>query len=93
MLNNLALLDLKFLQGMLVGYLILEMELILEFCLCCVFSNLISLKNTFFLQARPDLKMEFFHLLSFLLFHCNSKWKAASDQVIQYTLLMLINRH
>ncbi|PON68898.1 S phase cyclin A-associated protein in the endoplasmic reticulum, N-terminal [Parasponia andersonii] len=47
-LNNLALLDLKFLQTML---------------------------------ARPDLKMEFFHLLSFLLFHCTSKWKAASDQV------------
>lgn len=47
-LNNLALLDLKFLQRML---------------------------------ARPDLKMEFFHLLSFLLSHCNSKWKAAGDQV------------
>ncbi|EXC11028.1 hypothetical protein L484_015248 [Morus notabilis] len=47
-LNNLALLDLKFLQRML---------------------------------ARPDLKMEFFHLLSFLLSHCNGKWKTASDQV------------
>ncbi|KAF4352596.1 hypothetical protein F8388_016293 [Cannabis sativa] len=47
-LNNLALLDLKFLQRML---------------------------------ARPDLKMEFFHLLSFLLSHCTNKWKTASDQV------------
>ncbi|KAF3437573.1 hypothetical protein FNV43_RR20329 [Rhamnella rubrinervis] len=47
-LNNLALLDIKFMQRML---------------------------------ARPDLKMEFFHLMSFLLSHCNSKWKVASDQV------------
>ncbi|KAM1186535.1 hypothetical protein FF1_015677 [Malus domestica] len=47
-LNNLALLDLKFMQRML---------------------------------ARPDLKMEFFHLMSFLLSHCTSKWKAANDQV------------
>lgn len=31
--------------------------------------------------ARPDLKMEFFHLMSFLLSHCTIKWKAASDQV------------
>ncbi|KAK9277925.1 hypothetical protein L1049_027482 [Liquidambar formosana] len=31
--------------------------------------------------ARPDLKMEFFHLMSFLLSHCTSKWKVASDQV------------
>ncbi|KAI9175015.1 hypothetical protein LWI28_026210 [Acer negundo] len=47
-LNNLALLDILFLQRML---------------------------------ARPDLKMEFFHLMSFLLSHCTSKWKVASDQV------------
>ncbi|KAL4633569.1 hypothetical protein ACB092_04G132000 [Castanea dentata] len=47
-LNNLALLDLKFMQKML---------------------------------ARPDLKMEFFHLMSFLLSHCTSKWKVATDQV------------
>ncbi|KAJ4713125.1 S phase cyclin A-associated in the endoplasmic reticulum [Melia azedarach] len=47
-LNNLALLDIMFLQRML---------------------------------ARPDLKMEFFHLMSFLLSHCNSKWKVANDQV------------
>ncbi|KAK1317081.1 hypothetical protein QJS10_CPA05g01789 [Acorus calamus] len=33
------------------------------------------------LLARPDLKMEFFHLMSFLLSHCTSKWKTASDQV------------
>ncbi|KAI5330191.1 hypothetical protein L3X38_029589 [Prunus dulcis] len=47
-LNNLALLDLKFMQRTL---------------------------------ARPDLKMEFFHLMSFLLSHCTSKWKVANDQV------------
>ncbi|KAL9672141.1 hypothetical protein QQ045_028389 [Rhodiola kirilowii] len=32
-------------------------------------------------QSRPDLKMEFFHFMSFLLSHCTSKWKAATDQV------------
>ncbi|OMO52999.1 hypothetical protein COLO4_36885 [Corchorus olitorius] len=47
-LNNLALLDIKFMQRML---------------------------------ARPDLKMEFFHLMSFLLSYCTSKWKAANDQI------------
>lgn len=47
-LNNLALLDITFMQRML---------------------------------ARPDLKMEFFHLMSFLLSHCTNKWKAAADQV------------
>ncbi|XP_050378618.1 uncharacterized protein LOC126795930 isoform X2 [Argentina anserina] len=47
-LNNLALLDLKFMQKTL---------------------------------ARPDLKMEFFHLMSFLLSHCTIKWKVANDQV------------
>ncbi|KAF9671470.1 hypothetical protein SADUNF_Sadunf12G0051100 [Salix dunnii] len=47
-LNNLALLDIVFMQRML---------------------------------ARPDLKMEFFHLMSFLLSHCTSKWKVANDQV------------
>lgn len=52
-LNNVALLDLVFLQRML---------------------------------ARPDLKMEIFHLMSFLLSHCASKWKAPNDQV---GLLML----
>ncbi|KAI4335932.1 hypothetical protein L6164_014527 [Bauhinia variegata] len=52
-LNNVALLDLVFLQQML---------------------------------GRPDLKMEFFHLMSFLLSHCSSKWKTPNDQV---GLLML----
>lgn len=33
------------------------------------------------LQARSDLQMEFFHLISFLLTHCTNKWKAANDQV------------
>ncbi|TYH99061.1 hypothetical protein ES332_A11G041100v1 [Gossypium tomentosum] len=47
-LNNLALLDITFIQRML---------------------------------ARPDLKMEFFHLMSFLLSYCTSKWKAANDQI------------
>nr|XP_029146090.1 uncharacterized protein LOC112722551 isoform X1 [Arachis hypogaea] len=47
-LNNVALLDLVFLQRML---------------------------------ARPDLKMEIFHLMSFLLSHCAGKWKAPNDQV------------
>ncbi|KAL2322088.1 hypothetical protein Fmac_026467 [Flemingia macrophylla] len=47
-LNNVALLDLVFLQRML---------------------------------ARPDLKMEIFHLMSFLLSHCASKWKTPNDQV------------
>ncbi|KAG1341990.1 S phase cyclin A-associated protein in the endoplasmic reticulum-like [Cocos nucifera] len=32
-------------------------------------------------QARSDLRMEFFHLMSFLLTHCTNKWKAANDQV------------
>ncbi|XP_020270686.1 S phase cyclin A-associated protein in the endoplasmic reticulum-like [Asparagus officinalis] len=47
-LNNLALLDIAFLQRML---------------------------------GRPDLKMELFHLMSFLLSYCTSKWKAANDQL------------
>lgn len=33
------------------------------------------------LLARTDLQMEFFHLMSFLLSHCTSKWKSATDQV------------
>ncbi|KAJ9560220.1 hypothetical protein OSB04_005380 [Centaurea solstitialis] len=32
------------------------------------------------LKARPDLKMEFFHLMSYLLSHCTTKWGAATDQ-------------
>ncbi|KAJ3673133.1 hypothetical protein LUZ60_006507 [Juncus effusus] len=34
-----------------------------------------------YMLARPDLKMEFFHLISFLLTHCTTKWKTANDQV------------
>lgn len=47
-LNNLALIDINFIQRML---------------------------------ARADLKMELFHLMSFLLSHCTSKWGVASDQI------------
>ncbi|XP_059303664.1 uncharacterized protein LOC132055724 isoform X2 [Lycium ferocissimum] len=47
-LNNLALIDISFIQKML---------------------------------ARPDLKMEFFHLMSFLLSYCTSKWGIATDQI------------
>eukprot|EP01018_Ginkgo_biloba_P024852 Gb_27228 [translate_table: standard] len=42
--------------------------------------------------ARPDLQMEFFHLMSFLLSHCTWKWKNATDQVallLFETLLLL----
>nr|XP_043635633.1 uncharacterized protein LOC122606826 isoform X2 [Erigeron canadensis] len=46
-LNNLALMDINFIQMML---------------------------------ARPDLRMEFFHLMSYLLTHCTSKWGTATDQ-------------
>ncbi|KAF3776689.1 S phase cyclin A-associated protein in the endoplasmic reticulum [Nymphaea thermarum] len=44
------------------------------------------------LSARPDLQMEFFHLMSFFLSHCTSKWKSATDQVgllLLETLLLL----
>ncbi|PHT47684.1 hypothetical protein CQW23_11892 [Capsicum baccatum] len=47
-LNNLALIDISFIQKML---------------------------------ARPDLKMEFFHLMSFLLSYCTSQWGTATDQI------------
>ncbi|KAJ8536295.1 hypothetical protein K7X08_034696 [Anisodus acutangulus] len=47
-LNNLALIDISFIQRML---------------------------------ARPDLKMEFFHLMSFLLPYCTSKWGTSTDQI------------
>ncbi|XP_054821414.1 uncharacterized protein LOC129320182 isoform X2 [Prosopis cineraria] len=46
--------------------------------------NNVALLNLVFLQqmlARPDLKMEIFHLMSFLLSHCTSKWKASNDQI------------
>ncbi|GMH31548.1 hypothetical protein Nepgr_033392 [Nepenthes gracilis] len=47
-LNNLALMDISFIQQML---------------------------------ARLDLKMEFFHVMSFLLMHCTTNWKTAGDQI------------
>ncbi|PIN17308.1 hypothetical protein CDL12_10021 [Handroanthus impetiginosus] len=47
-LNNLALIDITFIQKML---------------------------------ARPDLKMEFFHLMSFILSHCTSNWGVATDKI------------
>ncbi|GMJ04940.1 hypothetical protein HRI_004163200 [Hibiscus trionum] len=56
-LNNLALLDITFIQRML---------------------------------ARPDLKMEFFHLMSFILSYCTSKWKAANDQIGLLLLELLL---
>lgn len=46
--------------------------------------NNLSLIDISFIQkmlARPDLKMEFFHLMSFLLSYCTSKWGTATDQV------------
>ncbi|KAE8727089.1 Detected protein of unknown function [Hibiscus syriacus] len=46
--------------------------------------NNLALSDITYIQrmlARPDLKMEFFHLMSFLLSYCSSKWKAASDQI------------
>ncbi|CAK8563221.1 unnamed protein product [Lathyrus sativus] len=51
--------------------------------------NNVALLNLAFLQrmlAMPDLKMEIFHLMSFLLSHCASRWKAPNDQI---GLLML----
>ncbi|GFP84533.1 s phase cyclin a-associated protein in the endoplasmic reticulum [Phtheirospermum japonicum] len=47
-LNNLALVDVTFIQNML---------------------------------ARPDLKMEFFHLMGFILSHCTSNWSVATDKI------------
>lgn len=48
-----------------------------------VLNNLALLDITLMqtLLARTDLQMEFFHLMSFLLSHCTSKWKSATDQV------------
>ncbi|KAL5725909.1 hypothetical protein ACHQM5_008994 [Ranunculus cassubicifolius] len=48
-----------------------------------VLNNLALLDITLMqrLLARTDLQMEFFHLMSFLLSHCTSKWKSAIDQV------------
>ncbi|XP_074304130.1 uncharacterized protein LOC141638681 [Silene latifolia] len=48
-----------------------------------VLNNLALMDITFMQQilARLDLKMEFFHIMSFLLTHCTNSWKVASDQV------------
>ncbi|KAF5188640.1 S phase cyclin a-associated protein in the endoplasmic reticulum, partial [Thalictrum thalictroides] len=48
-----------------------------------VLNNLALLDITLMqkMLARPDLQMEFFHLMSFLLSHCATKWKVATDQV------------
>ncbi|KAJ4762897.1 S phase cyclin A-associated protein in the endoplasmic reticulum [Rhynchospora pubera] len=48
-----------------------------------VLNNLACLDITVLqcMLARPDLKMEFFHLISFLLTHCTNKWRTANDQV------------
>lgn len=48
-----------------------------------VLNNLALMDITFLQQmlARSDLKMEFFHIMSFLLTHCTSNWKVASDKV------------
>jgi hypothetical protein len=35
-----------------------------------------------YFQARSDLKMEFFHLISFLLSHCMNNWRVPNDQVM-----------
>ncbi|XP_044484687.1 uncharacterized protein LOC123210410 isoform X5 [Mangifera indica] len=57
--------------------------------------NNLALLDIIFLQrmlARPDLRMEFFHLTSFLLSHCTNKWKVANDQVgllLHESLLLL----
>ncbi|XP_057459687.1 uncharacterized protein LOC130750231 isoform X1 [Actinidia eriantha] len=48
-----------------------------------VLNNLALIDITFMqrILARPDLKMEYFHLMSFLLSHCTSKWRTATDKV------------
>ncbi|CAI9111967.1 OLC1v1012323C1 [Oldenlandia corymbosa var. corymbosa] len=53
-----------------------------------VLNNLALIDVTFIqrMLARPDLKMEFFHLMSFLLSHCSSKWCVATDQIGQLLL-------
>ncbi|KAK4427707.1 S phase cyclin A-associated protein in the endoplasmic reticulum [Sesamum alatum] len=48
-----------------------------------VLNNLALIDVTFIqkMLARPDLKMEFFHLMSFILSHCTSNWGVASDKI------------
>ncbi|KAL2254092.1 UNVERIFIED_CONTAM: S phase cyclin A-associated protein in the endoplasmic reticulum [Sesamum indicum] len=46
--------------------------------------NNLALIDVIFIQkmlARPDLKMEFFHLMSFILSHCTSNWVVATDKI------------
>ncbi|XP_073140941.1 uncharacterized protein [Henckelia pumila] len=47
-----------------------------------VLNNLALIDVTFIqkMLARPDLKMEFFHLMSFFLAHCTNNWGAATDK-------------
>lgn len=42
------------------------------------------------LLAMPDLQMEFFHLVSFLLSHCTCKWSSSTDQVASLLLETLL---
>ncbi|XP_073024584.1 uncharacterized protein [Primulina eburnea] len=48
-----------------------------------VLNNLALIDVTFIqkMLARPDLKMEFFHLMSFFLAHCTNNWGAATDKI------------
>ncbi|KAK7324178.1 hypothetical protein VNO77_27704 [Canavalia gladiata] len=39
-----------------------------------------------FYEVKPDLKMEIFHLMSFLLPHCADKWRGLNDQVGSHVL-------
>ncbi|EYU23579.1 hypothetical protein MIMGU_mgv1a000155mg [Erythranthe guttata] len=46
--------------------------------------NNLALIDVIFVQkmlARPDLKMEFFHLMSFILSHCTSNWGTPTDKI------------
>eukprot|EP00252_Welwitschia_mirabilis_P014058 TRINITY_DN31081_c0_g1_i1.p1 TRINITY_DN31081_c0_g1~~TRINITY_DN31081_c0_g1_i1.p1 ORF type:complete len:1920 (+),score=403.73 TRINITY_DN31081_c0_g1_i1:313-6072(+) len=59
-----------------------------------IMNNLARLDLTLIqdLLAQPDLQMEFFHLMSFLLTHCTNKWRNANDKVaflLFETLLLL----
>ncbi|KAL2461972.1 Uncharacterized protein Adt_45392 [Abeliophyllum distichum] len=57
-----------------------------------VLNNLALIDITFIQQtlARPDLKMELFHLMSFLLSYCTSKWGIATDKIGQLLLESLV---
>ncbi|KAG8388751.1 hypothetical protein BUALT_Bualt02G0157900 [Buddleja alternifolia] len=53
-----------------------------------VLNNLALIDVTFIqkMLARPDLKMEFFHLMSFILSHCTSNWGVATDKIGTFLL-------